>query len=511
MQSQTALPPRGVVDLKAAENQDLESDGKSVDVNVGTSDDFKQWSSKLGISCTIEVHGITPTTTAERSDPRMYQLFTVWFSAILNVTCLATGALGPQVFELGFRDCCIVLVVADVLACLVPGYFAVFGPKLGTRTMVQSRFSFGYFGSMLPAILNVFSMFGFLVLSCITGGQLLAAVFSNLNDTLGIVIIALISLGISFCGYKVLHCFDTYAWIPNAVIYICLLAVGGSKLSLRPERPTPSAAAIISYGTLVGAACLSWCSMAADYGVYHRADASSFKIFLYTYLGVLLSSFPGHIIGVALAAAAPAIPAWEAGLGDGQDFGNFIATILSPVGGFGKFLVVVATLTLPAQSAVTMYSFGVSLMSVSWIFMKIPRYVYSVIVTAIVIPVSIVGAIRFFTTFQEIINIIGYWAASYASIVLTEHFVFRRNDFSKYKVQECWRDPSRLPLGVAAVMAFGLSFALIVPSMNQPWYTGQFARAGTGDIGLITGFFGGALVYVVLRAWEIKVGKGRDA
>ncbi|KAK7038902.1 hypothetical protein VNI00_010536 [Paramarasmius palmivorus] len=219
----------------------------------------------------------------------------------------------------------------------------------------------------------------------------------------------------------------------------------------------------------------------------------------------------GHIIGVALAAAAPAIPAWEAGLGDGQDFGKFLAVILSPTGGFGKFLIVIACLTLPAQSAVTMYSFGVSFMSISWIFMKIPRYVYSVIATAIVIPVSIVGATRFFTTFQEIINLIGYWTASYGAIILTEHFIFRLNNFSRYKVQECWKDPSRLPLGVAAIMAFGLSFALIVPSMDQPWHTGQFAQAGSGDIGLITGFFGASVVYVVLRFVERRVGSKRDA
>ncbi|KAJ8077535.1 hypothetical protein PM082_001966 [Marasmius tenuissimus] len=472
--------------------------------------DFKEWSSKLGISCTVEVHGITPTTIEERTDPRTYQLFTVWFSAILNIAGVGTGALGPQIFGLGFRDCCIILVIADIISCLVPGYIAVFGPKLGTRTMVQSRFSFGYFGAILPSVFNVFSMIGFLVLTCITGGQLLAAVFSRLNDTLGIVIIALISLGLSFCGYQVLHWFDTYAWIPNAVIFISLLAVGGKNLDLRPEIAAPTAAAIISYGTSAGASCASWGPMCADYGIYHRSDISALKVFLYTYFGVLLSTFPGHIIGAALAAAAPAVPSWSAGLEDGKSFGSFIAAVLEPVGGFGKFLVVVATLTLPAQSAVTMYSFGVSLMSVSRIFTKIPRYVYSVIATAIVIPISIVGATRFFQTFQQIINLIGYWSASYAAIVLTEHFVFRRNKFSNYRV-EYWQNASRLPLGFAAVVAFGLSFGLIVPSMEQAYHVGQFAERGTGDIGLLTGFFSAAAFYVPLRAVEKTYAPEHDA
>lgn len=504
-------------DGEGVQVEEKERDNDSHDIESGQptngkdlDSDFKKWSTKFGISCSIELNGITPTTVEERTEPRMYQLATVWFSAILNITSLATGALGPQLFGLGFKDCCIILVVADVISCLVPGYIAVFGPKLGTRTMVQSRFSFGYYGAMLPAAFNVFSMIGFLVLGSITGGQLLAAVFTNLNETLGIVIISLISLVISFCGYKVLHWFETYAWIPNAVIYISLLAVGGKKLSLRPLIAPPTAAGIVSYATTAGASCSSWGSMAADYGVYHRADVPGWKIFLYTYFGVLLSSFPGHIVGAVLAAAAPAVPAWQAGLEGGQNFGNFLAAVLAPVGGFGKFLVVIATLTLPAQSATSMYSFGVSFMSISFIFTKIPRYVYPVVATAIVIPVSIVGATTFFQTFQEVINLIGYWSISYAAVVLVEHFVFRRYTFSKYKT-EFWQTPSKLPLGVAGVTAFGLSFALIVPSMDQPWHTGQFAARGTGDIGLITGFFSAASFYLILRPLEMILFPGHDA
>lgn len=48
---------------------------------------------------------------------------------------------------------------------------------------------------MLPSALNVFSMEGFLILNTIIGGQMLASVSDgHLNDTLGIVIIAIISL-----------------------------------------------------------------------------------------------------------------------------------------------------------------------------------------------------------------------------------------------------------------------------------------------------------------------------
>ena len=54
-----------------------------------------------------------------------------------------------------------------------------------------------YYAAALPSTLNVFTAQSFLVLNCIIGGQALAAVSNKLDDTLGIVIIGLISLAVS--------------------------------------------------------------------------------------------------------------------------------------------------------------------------------------------------------------------------------------------------------------------------------------------------------------------------
>ena len=62
-----------------------------------------------------------------------------------------------------------------------------------------------FYGAMIPSLLNAFSLQGFLILNTIVGAQTLAAVSDSLDDTLGIVIIAVISLAVSFCGYKVIH------------------------------------------------------------------------------------------------------------------------------------------------------------------------------------------------------------------------------------------------------------------------------------------------------------------
>ena len=103
--------------------------------------------------------------------------------------------------------------------------------------------------------------------------------------------------------------------------------------------------------------------------------------------------------------------------------------------------------------------------------------------------VSISVLSQFFVAFYGfvlLVGIIGYWSTVWAVIVLVEHFVFRRNDWSRYNMND-WNQPGRLPWGVAAVLAFGSAFGIIIPSMSQVWYTGPIARAGTGDIGIIAG------------------------
>ena len=83
---------------------------------------------------------------------------------------------------------------------------------------------------------------------------------------------------------------------------------------------------------------------------------------------------------------------------------------------------------------------------------------------------------------------------------MTEHFYFRKGDFALYDL-ESWNVPSKLPLGAAALTASALSLALVIPSMDQVWYTGPIARK-TGDIGIEMAIVATALLYVPLRYLE---------
>ena len=66
---------------------------------------------------------------------------------------------------------------------------------------------------------------------------------------------------------------------------------------------------------------------------------------------------------------------------------------------------------------------------------------------------------------------------------------------------QSWNVPSQLPLGAAALGACALSFAVVIPSMSQVWYTGPIAHK-TGDIGFEVAMVVTAMLYIPLRHLE---------
>ena len=119
-----------------------------------------------------------------------------------------------------------------------------------------------------------------------------------------------------------------------------------------------------------------------------------------------------------------------------------------------------------------------------------------------VVPVSIVGAHRFYETLTNFLGLIGYWASSYAAILSLEHLLFRKNDPDNYDI-EMWNRKSELPMGIAALAAGIASFGLVIPSIDQPWFVGPIARS-TGDIGFEVAFVVSAVLYIPFRWLEIR-------
>jgi purine-cytosine permease-like protein len=87
-------------------------------------------------------------------------------------------------------------------------------------------------------------------------------------------------------------------------------------------------------------------------------------------------------LGAAAAISAPSVPNWDAGYIDGN-VGGLINAMLSPVGDFGKFLMVLLTLSVTATNAPMMYSMCIDFQIFIPPLVAVPRYVFSVFATVL--------------------------------------------------------------------------------------------------------------------------------
>jgi purine-cytosine permease-like protein len=87
-------------------------------------------------------------------------------------------------------------------------------------------------------------------------------------------------------------------------------------------------------------------------------------------------------LGVTVAVSAPSVPSWNAKYED-NDVGGLLAAMLSPVGGFGKFLLVLLSLGIISNLAPTLYSICFAMQTFIPPLVRVPRYAFSVFATAV--------------------------------------------------------------------------------------------------------------------------------
>ncbi|KNZ73582.1 Purine-cytosine permease FCY2 [Termitomyces sp. J132] len=478
--------------------QGLEKDRQSTQKNLH----WARWLLTRG----VESRGrILPVPPEERVDTQFWKIFFVWFSMNVNILSFSAGTLGPVVFGLGLREACLTILFFNLLCCIPPAYFTTWGPKLGMRQMVISRYSFGYYGVILPCILNLIGMTGFSVLNSILGGQALSSVTNgSLSWSVGIVIIVIIALLVSFCGYKVLNWYERIAWMPVVLSFVVALGVGGKHLSNPPAEPA-TARAVLNFASSLAGFMITYSPLSSDFTTYFHPSVSSWRLFIYSYLGFLSPVVTLQCLGAAVVVAVPSVPHWEAGYAGGN-VGGLLEAMLHPVKGFGKFLTVLLSLSVAGNLAATFYSFSLNIQVFVPPLVIVPRYVFSILATAIVIPLAIVGATSFYEALTDFLGVIGYWASIFVAIILVEHLLFRKNNPNNYDVEH-WNIPQRLPSGIAAIASAVMSFGLIVvPGMDQVWFVGPLAKT-TGDIGFEAAFALSVILYIPFRALEIRLRK----
>lgn len=92
---------------------------------------------------------------------------------------------------------------------------------------------------------------------------------------MGIVIIALCGMFISFCGFKILHMYEMVAWVPALVLIVIATGCGGSMLSAQAPAEPATAPAVLSFGMIVASYMIPWACLASDFTTYFDPNVPS--------------------------------------------------------------------------------------------------------------------------------------------------------------------------------------------------------------------------------------------
>src|SRR2546422_3059832 len=377
----------------------------------------------------VEQHGIERVSPKTRTHVRIFDNFTMWLSANLVISTVGLGALAIPIFGLGFWDSLAVIVIFNALGVLPVAFFSTLGPKLGLRQMTISRFSFGWVGGIIMALFNVGACIGWSVVNVIIGGQLIAALSGGVVPSwAGILILAVLTTLVSIYGYRYVHRYERYAWIPMAIIFAIMFFVAVPHFkTVAPSTTTTAAeiAGILSFGGAVFGFATGWSSYAADYNVNQPENTSSSRVFWLTFLGVFIPCVLLETLGMAFTSWKP--------LGGG----DLLAAVATPLGGFGKFLVVLLALSVIANNIPNDYSLGLSMQVLGHAFQRVKRYVWTLIGAVVYVAIALPVASNFNETLTSFLLLIAYWLGPWAIILIIEHFVFRHG---RYNVDD-WNTP----------------------------------------------------------------------
>ncbi|KAG0647805.1 Purine-cytosine permease [Hyphodiscus hymeniophilus] len=420
-------------------------------------------------------------------------------SANVGVATLAFGTLGPALFELGWWDSFLCILFFNIIGSMPPALMATFGPKLGLRTMVMPRYSFGWYPAKGIAIINLLNQIGWAMVNAIAGAQFLYDVGNgNLPMSVAVLIVGLLAMVIGMFGYKHVHRFERVSWL---VVLVCLIIVTGfgakHMVNVPMGKGPAETSSILSFGTTIIGFQISWAPIAADYGVFMRETYKPRSVFLWSFCGLFISQFFVELLGVGLMTAVNGSDAFQNAY-DAAGVGGLTGEVFkghgAGVAGFGKFIQVILGFSVLGVVIVNLYSLGLNVQAIGLGLLDVPRLVWSLLGGAIFLAAAVAGRNHLSSVMENFLNVVAYWLTPFLTIIFLEHIIWRRG--FAYDVS-AWQNPKKLPHGFAAAFCF------------ITWWVGPIALAvgnppfGT-DISWELALGATTLLYVPLRWLERK-------
>lgn len=466
---------------------------------------------KLDAKLGVEAEAINRKLPQDKRPVPWHEQLTMallWASGTMNTSCFATGFLGAE-FGLDLKQSILITIFGSILGGAVTGFAATFGAATGLRQISVSRYSFGWYPNKIIALLNTVVQIGWAAVACITGGLALTAVADgHVSLVLGIVILAVVAMLISFIGLKAILIYERYAWFIFFIIFMIFFGETGKYA----DNSTPTeltgadlSGTVLSLLAIIYGSSASWCTMASDYYVHYPADVSRVKVFLMTTFGISLPTSIGMLAGCVVSSGFKNRPDWEDTY-ENEGLGFLIQTMLYPRG-FAKFILTLLVLSGINTNIISIYSSAISCQQFARPFSRVPRFIWTLLCFACILALAVGGRAQLNVYLQNFLSLLGYWCTQYFVILFSEHYIFRGGKFENYDL-DGWNDPSRLPVGIAAGIAFSVGIVAWVMGMVETWYVGPLGKligAYGGDVANEFTFVVTTLVYLPARYFEKKM------
>jgi len=246
------------------------------------------------------------------------------------------------------------------------------------------------------AVFNVLACVGWSAVNVIVGAQLINAVNTNVPGYAGIIIIAAATWIVTVFGYKVVHIYEFYSWIPSTIIFLIVLGEfwhSGKFINLPMGSGSAETGSILSFASSVFGFGTGWTSYAADYTVYQPANVSRTKTFIWVYGGLIIPLCFTEMLGLAVATAT--LDTVDTSYSEGyktSGVGGLLAAVLfPPLGRFGQFCLIILALSIIANNCPNIYSLTFSLQLMGRWTQAVPRFIWTFVGTLVYCAIAIPG------------------------------------------------------------------------------------------------------------------------
>lgn len=470
----------------------------------------------------------------ERVPPHLRQKKSVWYNSAMwlsvnfTLNSLTNGMLGQEYYSINFTHSTLIIVFISLLGVACSAFVGTLGPKTGMRTMVLGRYCGGFPVCLVFSIINLLSQLGYAVIAGMVGGQALASVNGNLKIYVGIVIMGVISLVLCFIGYDWLHRWERYAWTVSLIIF-CIILGEGSKghydistiWQVSPDTNQVEAVAeptgkdyvgnCLTFISIVYSVSAAWTSVSADFNVMLPETTSGHKVFwsmfVSEYVPIVFSMMTSNTIFSIRGSKYVDCRSADTSTCRKGTFAFYIMEILSPLGGFGKFLQVVFTFTTISANVPNTYSASLSIQALWRPFERVPRALWTIFVAALWIVGACFGEESFGSVLQDLLGLLSYWTAFFTTIMVWEFAWFRHPKGPLNGLDlTAYNDWSKLPFGIAGILGICAGIGGAVVGMDATYYVGPIASkvgADGGDVGFQMAALMSGIVYPLARYAEI--------